>query len=247
MENQCIVCYHHYDSVSKIPRILPCGHTFCQRCLSTLARQDSLSPSQPSTIICPQCRRAAPNLNDVGKLPANSNYFRTNHRTKQTQKKEGADLLDSDDDSDDGDLEVLPGSTADYLRSQQLQQQEIENFDRQRKELKHQAAHSLQSANMLSSFCRDLKSANQNASLSFRQFYESQHSKLIQLHSMFLNITQKLKKEREQILGFQFTEQASKLAQRSQEFDKNLNELSLLQEKIRSLNKNLGKRFLKFR
>ena len=84
-----------------------------------------------------------------------------------------------------------------------------------------------------------MKIANQSASVHFRKFYESQHSKLAQLHSMFVNITSRLKKEREQILGFQFTEQASKLAQRNQDFDKNLNALDLLSDRIKTLNKSL--------
>ena len=43
--------------------------------------------------------------------------FRTSQRIKQTSKKEGAEILDEEVDSDDGDLELLPGSTGDYLRS----------------------------------------------------------------------------------------------------------------------------------
>lgn len=32
----CIVCFSHYDLVTRLPRQLHCGHTFCQACLKRL-------------------------------------------------------------------------------------------------------------------------------------------------------------------------------------------------------------------
>ena len=48
MEVTCPICYEHYNDKDKIPRILTCGHTFCQHCLMDL---------RPSNILtCPTCR-----------------------------------------------------------------------------------------------------------------------------------------------------------------------------------------------
>ena len=33
MEVTCPICFDHYNDKEKIPRILTCGHTFCQHCL----------------------------------------------------------------------------------------------------------------------------------------------------------------------------------------------------------------------
>jgi len=48
MEVTCPICYDHYNDKDKIPRILSCGHTFCQHCLMDLRTSNILT--------CPTCR-----------------------------------------------------------------------------------------------------------------------------------------------------------------------------------------------
>jgi tripartite motif-containing protein 23 len=48
MEVTCPICYDHYNDKEKIPRILSCGHTFCQNCLMDLRTTNILT--------CPTCR-----------------------------------------------------------------------------------------------------------------------------------------------------------------------------------------------
>jgi uncharacterized protein YbaR (Trm112 family) len=49
MEINCPICYDTFNDKDKIPRILPCGHTFCQVCLLDLRTSNILT--------CPTCRK----------------------------------------------------------------------------------------------------------------------------------------------------------------------------------------------
>lgn len=49
----CPVCSKRYDSDSRLPKLLACGHTVCQPCL-TSAGQDNASGSSNSSFACPQ-------------------------------------------------------------------------------------------------------------------------------------------------------------------------------------------------
>ena len=46
----CTVCMEQYDNGIRVPKLLPCGHTFCLSCLNPLAPQNS------GEITCPICR-----------------------------------------------------------------------------------------------------------------------------------------------------------------------------------------------
>ena len=56
LDLQCVLCLHNYND----PRILPCFHTFCSKCLEANCLQ-SLSPSaadqrdKSTTVYCPKC------------------------------------------------------------------------------------------------------------------------------------------------------------------------------------------------
>ena len=46
---ECPSCYDIYDDEEKIPRNLPCGHTYCQECLTQIA-------NIKKRLECPVCR-----------------------------------------------------------------------------------------------------------------------------------------------------------------------------------------------
>ena len=47
----CLVCYEEFEgSGDHLPRILPCSHTFCEKCLGSLFQFFT------NTLNCPQCR-----------------------------------------------------------------------------------------------------------------------------------------------------------------------------------------------
>ncbi|CAF1131150.1 unnamed protein product [Adineta steineri] len=55
----CAICLEYY----KDPRILPCSHTFCLKCIQQLVGTD--------TAVCPFRDNTAINQNDIGQLPIN--------------------------------------------------------------------------------------------------------------------------------------------------------------------------------
>ena len=36
---ECSICLNNWDAKLHIPRLLPCGHTFCQSCLTLMLEQ----------------------------------------------------------------------------------------------------------------------------------------------------------------------------------------------------------------
>lgn len=58
MDLICPICYDTYDDQAQVPRILQCGHTFCQRCLMDLRTSNMLT--------CPTCRNLfSPDVNQL--------------------------------------------------------------------------------------------------------------------------------------------------------------------------------------
>ena len=50
-EIQCGTCFEEYTEVGEnVPLCVPCGHTFCSKCLTDLKKRGNLS--------CPACRRS---------------------------------------------------------------------------------------------------------------------------------------------------------------------------------------------
>ena len=68
---ECQICAFPYDKNLKIPRILPCGHTFCETCLEEIRRQRG--PEMVS-IQCPNCRNVT-QIVSIGNLPENEFVF----------------------------------------------------------------------------------------------------------------------------------------------------------------------------
>ena len=58
---QCRICWEQYNSDKSIPRMLPCGHTFCHSCLKKLINRDRS---------CPTCRKQIQSSN-ITSLPIN--------------------------------------------------------------------------------------------------------------------------------------------------------------------------------
>ena len=50
---ECDICLVEWDSKIRIPRLLSCGHTFCQVCLIEILNK-SLKTKKP--FICPNCK-----------------------------------------------------------------------------------------------------------------------------------------------------------------------------------------------
>jgi predicted DNA-binding protein YlxM (UPF0122 family) len=60
------VCFDVFDSVnqSKLPKILPCQHTYCVECIKNL-----IHCSSERSFNCPQCKYKIDNVNDASSLP----------------------------------------------------------------------------------------------------------------------------------------------------------------------------------
>ncbi|KAK2181352.1 hypothetical protein NP493_403g08005 [Ridgeia piscesae] len=64
----CPLCLNRFDD----PKVLPCLHTFCRRCLEEQLRRD-----RTKRLLCPTCKQEAP-LSDSGVDCLPSNFFITN-------------------------------------------------------------------------------------------------------------------------------------------------------------------------
>ncbi|KAL3504264.1 hypothetical protein ACH5RR_034105 [Cinchona calisaya] len=67
---ECPVCFNFYDAVSSIPRVLTCGHTTCEACLSQLPNPF------PNTIRCPSCTQLVKLPGRPSSLPKNIDLLR---------------------------------------------------------------------------------------------------------------------------------------------------------------------------
>ena len=54
---ECKICYEPYNTTSRKPLILPCGHTFCKDTISKL-----INKTQRGAIECPNCKTLTPCL-----------------------------------------------------------------------------------------------------------------------------------------------------------------------------------------
>ncbi|ULU11807.1 hypothetical protein L3Y34_015297 [Caenorhabditis briggsae] len=53
----CMVCYNVFHSKLRVPKSLPCGHSFCQGCINSLI---SNTPQFVRGLPCPTCRKMVP-------------------------------------------------------------------------------------------------------------------------------------------------------------------------------------------
>ena len=54
-QQECSICEETFNSTSKAPKVLLCGHTYCQVCIDQLRKQ-SVDEGRP-TFSCPHCRK----------------------------------------------------------------------------------------------------------------------------------------------------------------------------------------------
>ncbi|EGT32530.1 hypothetical protein CAEBREN_02584 [Caenorhabditis brenneri] len=51
----CMICYDPFNTEKRIPKVFPCGHTFCLSCVQGLMKNRTFMSS--STVYCPTCRQ----------------------------------------------------------------------------------------------------------------------------------------------------------------------------------------------
>ena len=68
-KEECSICFFQYDKLLKVPRVLRCGHTFCQACL------DEIKLPSKHSITCPNCRLPTENVYCTKNLPENDGVF----------------------------------------------------------------------------------------------------------------------------------------------------------------------------
>lgn len=76
-KEECSICCFQYDKISKVPRVLRCGHTFCQTCLDEIKGGPLKKPAFSTTITCPNCRLQTENVTCTKNLPENDIIFQT--------------------------------------------------------------------------------------------------------------------------------------------------------------------------
>ncbi|KAG9442127.1 hypothetical protein H6P81_017981 [Aristolochia fimbriata] len=77
---ECPVCLQPYDADETIPRVLSCGHSVCESCLTHIPHQF------PNTIRCPACTQLVP-LARPATLPRNIDLLRLIHDHPKSKPK----------------------------------------------------------------------------------------------------------------------------------------------------------------
>ena len=76
----CQICLEDFqDSGKLIPRILPCNHTACERCLGLLLRRNSLT--------CPECNASKVGVKSVKDFPQNKYILAVIEMKKEEERK----------------------------------------------------------------------------------------------------------------------------------------------------------------
>ncbi|KAL2933869.1 Myosin heavy chain kinase A [Bienertia sinuspersici] len=82
---ECPVCLQSYDDTVTIPRVLSCGHSACQTCLTSLHHHSSSSHSLlPNTLRCPSCTQLIkfPHPQGPTALPKNIDLLRFHNQNR---------------------------------------------------------------------------------------------------------------------------------------------------------------------
>ena len=82
----CTVCFEHYQEKGKhVPRILPCFHTLCEKCISSLLKDTH-------TLECPECRRPHLAAKKVKTFPQNKYILSNLQRISQQLATEKCEI-----------------------------------------------------------------------------------------------------------------------------------------------------------
>ena len=78
--SSCPICFEDYEVQGDfIPRLLPCTHTLCQKCLQELLVDKSLQ--------CPECRKRHPADSGIRSFPQNKYILSTIKRQEAIEKE----------------------------------------------------------------------------------------------------------------------------------------------------------------
>ena len=78
---ECSVCFEAYgEDGDRVPRLLPCTHTFCEKCVRGLLKETSLR--------CPECRMVHPAPNEILTFPQNKYILIHIRKVKKIEVKE---------------------------------------------------------------------------------------------------------------------------------------------------------------
>ena len=79
----CIVCFEFYtENGDHVPRLLPCHHTVCEKCIKQLLKKTA-------EVNCPECRKVYKNVNNVQEFQQNK-YILSHIREKRREQQEKA-------------------------------------------------------------------------------------------------------------------------------------------------------------
>ena len=101
----CQVCLEDFEETGDhVPRIMPCSHTLCERCLKQLIKPSN----QGDKIDCPECRKTHAVVDGVKTFPQNK-YILTNIRRKHYTKN------DFDNDNYEDEIKKCPEHGKDII------------------------------------------------------------------------------------------------------------------------------------
>ena len=86
----CPVCYEGYEETGEhIPRILPCHHSVCEKCITELLRG--------YTFTCPECRKKHHALKDSKSFPQNKYILSLLKKTLEGARRGNFDICEGHD------------------------------------------------------------------------------------------------------------------------------------------------------
>lgn len=94
----CMICYDPFNTGKRIPKVFPCGHTFCLSCVGGLMKNRSFLSS--STVICPTCRQNTRYSMSLGadKVPTNFSVLSMlEQRNEEKNSPENKEMLQCND------------------------------------------------------------------------------------------------------------------------------------------------------
>jgi len=81
---ECDICMLEWNSLNRIPRLLTCGHTFCENCLIDIIKKNK--QNNKKIFLCPNCNHKEERLkneNDIKKLIKNFNLLNLYEKAEQ--------------------------------------------------------------------------------------------------------------------------------------------------------------------